>query len=68
MFRFGTVNGVEVDKKRRDKGSFKSTTPGLTDANKIRRVEWILSLIQEDTIQRHPIYKVMYDFIHIDEN
>ncbi|XP_057523913.1 uncharacterized protein LOC130803730 [Amaranthus tricolor] len=39
----------------------------LTDANKIRRVEWILSLIQEDTIQRHPIYKVMYDFIHIDE-
>ncbi|XP_057532935.1 uncharacterized protein LOC130810827 [Amaranthus tricolor] len=41
--------------------------PALTDANKIRRVEWILSLIQEDTIQRHPIYKVIYDFIHIDE-
>ncbi|XP_057535388.1 uncharacterized protein LOC130813569 [Amaranthus tricolor] len=39
----------------------------LTDANKIRGVEWILSLIQEDTIQRHPIYKVMYDYIHIDE-
>ena len=44
-----------------------SLHPTLTDANKIRRVEWILSLIQEDTIQRHPIYKVMYDFIHIDE-
>ncbi|XP_057548137.1 uncharacterized protein LOC130826573 [Amaranthus tricolor] len=41
--------------------------PALTDANKIRRVEWILSLIQEDTIQRHSIYKVMYDFIHMDE-
>ncbi|XP_057543493.1 uncharacterized protein LOC130821721 [Amaranthus tricolor] len=41
--------------------------PALTDANKIRRVEWILSLIQEDTIQRHPIYKGMYDYIHIDE-
>ncbi|XP_057519712.1 uncharacterized protein LOC130800272 [Amaranthus tricolor] len=41
--------------------------PALTDANQIRRVEWILSLIQEHTIQRHPIYKVMYDYIHIDE-
>ncbi|XP_057550533.1 uncharacterized protein LOC130828586 [Amaranthus tricolor] len=41
--------------------------PALTDANKIRRAEWILSLIQEDTIQRHPIYKVMYDYIHIDK-
>ncbi|XP_057517907.1 uncharacterized protein LOC130798830 [Amaranthus tricolor] len=41
--------------------------PALTDANKIRRVEWIWSLIQEDTIQRHPIYKAIYDFIHIDE-
>ena len=41
--------------------------PALTNANKIRRVEWILSLIQEDTIQIHPIYKAMYDFIHIDE-
>lgn len=39
----------------------------LTDSNKIRRVGWILSLIQEDTIQRHPIYKARYDFIHIDE-
>ena len=39
----------------------------LIDANKVRRVEWILSLIQEDTIQRHPIYKAMYDFIHIDK-
>ncbi|XP_057526564.1 uncharacterized protein LOC130805796 [Amaranthus tricolor] len=41
--------------------------PYLTDANKARRVEWILSLIQEDTIHHHPMYKGMYDFIHIDE-
>ncbi len=41
--------------------------PSLTDANKARRVEWILSLIQEDTIHHHPMYKAMYDFIHIDE-
>ncbi|XP_057517056.1 uncharacterized protein LOC130798185 [Amaranthus tricolor] len=41
--------------------------PALTDANKLRRVKWILSLIQEDSIQRHPIYKGMLDFIHIDE-
>ncbi|XP_057532677.1 uncharacterized protein LOC130810579 [Amaranthus tricolor] len=41
--------------------------PSLTDANKARRVEWILSLIQEDTIHHHPMYKGMYDFIHIDE-
>ena len=41
--------------------------PALTDANKVRRVEWILSLTQEDSIQRHPIYKGMFDFIHIDE-
>ena len=68
MFRLGTVNGLEVDKKRRDKCTFKSITPRFTDANKIRRVEWILSLIQEDTFQRHPIYKAMYDFIHFDEN
>ncbi|XP_057550636.1 uncharacterized protein LOC130828690 [Amaranthus tricolor] len=39
----------------------------LTNANEIRRVEWILSLILEETIQRHPIYKAMYDFIHVDE-
>ncbi|XP_057523968.1 uncharacterized protein LOC130803783 [Amaranthus tricolor] len=36
-------------------------------ANKARRVEWILSLIQEDTIHHHLMYKGMYDFIHIDE-
>ncbi|XP_057517823.1 uncharacterized protein LOC130798740 [Amaranthus tricolor] len=41
--------------------------PYLTNANKARRVEWILSLIQEDTIHHHPMYKGMYDFIHIDE-
>ena len=68
MFRLDTVNGLEVDKKRRDKGHTQiHYTPVLTDTNKIRRVERILSFIQEDTIQRHPIYKAMYDFIHIDE-
>ena len=41
--------------------------PALTDANKLRRVEWIMSVIQEDSIQRHQIYKGMFDFIHIDE-
>ena len=39
----------------------------LTDAKKIRRMECILSLIQEDVIQRHLIYKAMHDFTHIDE-
>ncbi|XP_057548139.1 uncharacterized protein LOC130826575 [Amaranthus tricolor] len=41
--------------------------PALTNANKVRRMEWILSLIQEYNIQRHQIYKGMCDFIHIDK-
>ena len=39
----------------------------LTDANKVRRVEWILSLIPKNSIHMHPIYKGMFDFIHIGE-
>ena len=53
------------------RGEFKAHSnplhPALTDANKVRKVEWILSLIQEDSIQRHPIYKGVFDFIYIDE-
>ncbi|XP_057546557.1 uncharacterized protein LOC130825360 [Amaranthus tricolor] len=49
------------------RGEINPLHPVLTDASKIRKVEWILGLIQDDTIQRHPIYKAMYDFIHIDE-
>ena len=29
MFRIGTVNGLKVDKKRRDKGALKFVTPGF---------------------------------------
>ena len=67
LFRLGTVNGLELIKRGKIKAHSNPLHPALTDANKIRRVEWILSLIQEDTIQRHPIYKAMYDFVPIDE-
>ena len=58
---------MRLIKRSKIKAHSNPLDPTLTDANKIRRVKWILSLIQEDTIQRHPINKAMYDFIHIDE-
>jgi len=49
---------------RRHTNAIKST---LTDDNKVGRVRFCLSMLDEHTVPHDPKFKVMYNVIHIDE-
>ena len=49
---------------RRHTNAIKST---LTDDNKVARVRFCLSMLDEDTVPEDPKFKEMYNLIHIDE-
>ncbi|XP_010669055.1 uncharacterized protein LOC104886291 [Beta vulgaris subsp. vulgaris] len=41
--------------------------PGLKEANKLTRLEWILKLLMGDNLLTKRKYFPMYDFVHLDE-
>lgn len=41
--------------------------PGLSEMHKKTRMQWILNLLQGDTLHEKTDYYPMYDFVHLDE-